>query len=114
MNINDAFPSKYLKASDLKGQAVLVVIARVDEEEIGDDKTMKMVAYFHGKERGIVLNKTNAQMIASKHGPETDGWAGAEIELYPDKTSFQGQLVDCLRVRIPVPPATSSDEEAPF
>ena len=103
MNINDAFPSNYIKANDLRGQAVLVQISDVVYEDIGSDR--KPVMYFAGKDKGLVLNKTNSLMVASKHGPETDGWIGAQVELYPDKTQFQGQMVDCLRVRIPIPPA---------
>jgi hypothetical protein len=38
------------------------------------------------------------------------------VELYPDKTNYNGQLVDCMRVRIPVPmaEAVADGEEAPF
>ena len=33
-NINDAFPSNYLKASDLQGREVIVTIDRVDFEPV--------------------------------------------------------------------------------
>lgn len=111
MNINEAFPSKYLKASDLKGAKVRVTISRVESEEVGDGK--KPVAYFNGKEKGLVLNKTNAMIIASEHGPETEGWAGAEIYLYPGKTQFNGQMVDCLKVET-MPREPGSDDEPGF
>lgn len=111
MNVNDMFPSNYLKASDLKGQAFKLDILRVDEEIVGDGP--KWVVYFRNTQKGLVLNKTNAQVIANKYGPETDGWSGAEVELYPDQTHFKGQMVDCLRVRVPVPAATNGDE-VPF
>jgi len=111
MNINDAFPSKYLRASDLKGRSVRVVMEQVVTEELGNDQ--KPILYFQGKEKGLALNKTNSQIIAATYGPETSGWKGQPLELYPDKTQFNGQIVDCLRCRIPVP-AAREDEPTPF
>ena len=108
MNINDAYPSKYLKASDLKGAKVRVTISKVDSEEVGDGN--KPVAYFVNKEKGLVLNKTNAMIIASAFGPETATWEGGEIYLYPGKTQFNGQMVDCLKVETVVREAGSDDE----
>ena len=37
MNIGDAFPSKYLKASDLQGREVAVTISHVEMTEIDGD-----------------------------------------------------------------------------
>ena len=109
MNINDSFPSNWLKAGDLKGRSVDVTISHVSEEDVGDG--MKPVLYMSGKDKGIVLNKTNASMIASSYGDMTEGWEGKPLTVFPDKTSFQGKIVDCIRVRVPVPPADSSSEE---
>ena len=111
MNIDSVFPSDYLKAADLKGKVVSVTIESVSLEELGSEK--KAVVHFVGKERGLVLNKTNAAVIKSAYGSDTEGWTDKTIELRPDKTQFQGQLVDCLRVQIP---AQRADEgsEPPF
>jgi hypothetical protein len=108
MNVNDAFPSKYLKASDLNGKKVRVMIANVLMEEVGDGS--KPVAYFAGKQKGLVLNKTNAMIIASGYGPETASWEGAEIDLYPGKTQFNGQMVDCLKVEVPAKHSDAGDD----
>jgi hypothetical protein len=99
VNINEEFPSKYLKSADLKGKMARLQIAHVDSEEIGKDR--KLVAYFRGKERGMVLNKTNAKTIAEAFGDETDNWTGADIEVFSMKVDYQGRMVDGLRVRIP-------------
>ena len=112
MKMSAAFPSKYLKASDLQGRAVKLVIKGVELEEVGDGH--KPVVYFEGKEKGVVLNKTNGSMIASLYGDDTDMWAGKEIEVFPDKTPFQGQIVDCLRVRGIAPVADELDDSIPF
>jgi hypothetical protein len=99
MNINEAFPSNYLKSSDLGGGMAKVKIDKVLYEHIGTDN--KLVMYFQGKEKGMVLNKTNAQTIAAEFGPDTDNWTGAEINVFSMKVDFQGRMVDGLRVRVP-------------
>lgn len=100
MNVNDAFPSKHLKASDLKGAIVSVTISHVEIEEIGQKKDRKPVMYFSGKDKGLVLNKTNSKRIAELLGsPETDDWTGQRVALYPSETEFQGDTVECIRVK---------------
>ncbi len=102
MNINEQFPSLYLKSSDLAGQMVKVQISDVKSEEIGTDR--KMIMYFVGKQKGMVLNKTNAKTLAEQFGDETDNWIGAQIEIFSMKVDYQGRMVDGLRVRIPPQP----------
>jgi hypothetical protein len=99
MNINETFPSKWIKAADLQGKAHLVKMNYVKLEEIGEDR--KPVLYFIGKERGLVLNKTNANVIAMMYGPDTENWGGGEIEIYPTETDFQGKRVSAIRVKMP-------------
>jgi hypothetical protein len=103
MRIGDAFPSKYLKAKDLQGQEVPLVIDSVTVEDIGSGD--KAVIRFRGKEKGLVCNKTNGLMIAAVYGEETDGWVGKDLILYPTTTMFEGSMVPCLRVRVPITPA---------
>ena len=98
MNINDAFPSKYVKASDLKDQPVTVTITRVVKEQMVDGKVLP-VLYFQGAVKGLVLNKTNGLSIARLHGPETKNWAGKSIQLYPAMTEYQGQAIACIRIQ---------------
>lgn len=101
MKIGDAFPSQYLKTPDLDGHRALVTIAKVVMEEIAEGER-KPVVYFRGKEKGLVLNKTNANSIADiARTDETDRWTGVSIVLYPDKTDFQGKRVGCIRVDPP-------------
>lgn len=100
MNIGSAFPSTYLKAADLQGRRVSVTIAGVRMEDIGGEH--KPILSFVGKDKGLVLNKTNANMIAEITGSEeTDEWEGQAIVLYPTKTDFQGKRVDAIRVDYP-------------
>ena len=99
MNINEQFTSKYLKASDLQGRDVTVKMGRVEQEKIGDDQ--KLILYFQGKERGMVLNRTNANAIADVYGGETNDWYGQTIILFEQMVDFQGKRVPGLRVRAP-------------
>lgn len=101
MNINEAFPSKYLKASDLGGAVAKVKIASVVYEQLGTDR--KIAMYFVGKEKGMILNKTNAQAIDAVYGPDTENWVGADIEVFAMPVSFEGRMVDGLRIRVPRP-----------
>lgn len=75
MDINGVFPSKYLKAADLQGKDVTLTIEEVSVEDVGgqgDASDSKPVLFFQGKEKGLVLNKTNANTISGMYGPETD------------------------------------------
>ena len=99
MRVSDAFPSDYLKAADLRDKNVLVTIDRVEMKDIGDDH--KPIVYFQGKDKGLVLNKTNANNIALAYGDDTDDWTGKEIVLFPAMVDFQGRTVSAIRVRTP-------------
>lgn len=103
-NINDAFPSNYLKASDLQGSQPVVVIDRVEFEAVGREKEMKPILYFAGKEKGLVLNKTNAKNVAGLTGSyETNDWKGFSIRLYPTHVEFQGETVEAIRIKAAPP-----------
>jgi hypothetical protein len=101
MKLTEAFPSKWLKAEDLKGQTPVVTIAGVSIEKIGQDDG-KVVLKFRGKEKGMVCNVTNANMIAEIAGSDdTDNWFGVPIMLYVAKVDYQGRRVDAIRVDFP-------------
>jgi hypothetical protein len=46
----------------------------------------------------MVLNKTNATMIAKMHGEETNDWSGKRITLCAREVEFQGSMTSALRV----------------
>lgn len=97
MDINAAFPSDFLKAADLQDRPHILAMSNVQMEKVGDDT--KPCVYFQGKQRGLLLNKTNANTISAIYGTNTEGWMGQNIEIFPTTTDFQGKLVDCIRVR---------------
>lgn len=99
MNINEQFPSKFLKAADLDGKQIVVTIKDCMVESIGEDK--RPVLYFVGKEKGVVLNKTNATNISEAYGPDTDEWTGKKVMLYTAWVDFQGKSMEAIRIRKP-------------
>lgn len=116
MKISQVFQSKWLKAADLQGAEVKVQISGCAIEEFtdGDKKDTKPVLYFTGKKKGLMLNRTNSAIIADTYGDDTDGWIGQDIIIYPDKTLFQGKMVECLRVRTPIPTANGESIDPGF
>jgi hypothetical protein len=102
-SVSDAFPSDWLKAADLKGRERALVIKSADMQDIGQgaDASRKLVIYFERQEKGLVLNKTNANTISAMYGDDTDDWIGGEIILFPTTADFQGRRVDAIRVKIP-------------
>lgn len=131
-NVDDMFPSKYLKAEDLKGRKVQVQIEQVAVESLGQgaDARDKLVLYFKGKDKGMVLNKTNSLMLSDIFSSkDTDNWIGHPILLTPTRTTFQGKPVMAIRVEeaprqqqrqqvAPPPPEpephTNDDDAVPF
>lgn len=101
-NWEDFFPSKYVASSDLKGQDVPVVISHWRHEEVGDgsDKQMRLILYFRGMGKGMVVNKTNAKTIVLQHGPDVDQWIGRTIVLYSTMVQCKGgEIKPGIRVR---------------
>lgn len=113
VDISQVYSGDSLKAADLQGRDVSVIIADVQAKDFNDGK--KLIISFQGKKKTLVCNKTNANRIARLYGNDTDGWAGREIILYVDWVPFQGKDVEAIRVRPPekrepVPPATPQRE----
>ena len=117
--------SKHLKAEDLGTTTPSVTIERVELEKVGEDT--KPVMYFAGKDKGLVLNVTNANMVTEIAGTdESDAWSGQRIQLYVTKVDYAGKRVPAIRIRpvpsrTPVPPVVHApadgditDEEIPF
>lgn len=100
LNMDEMYPSKWLRASDLSGKRVKLTIGSVGMEQF-QDGTSKPCIHFPGKDKGLILNKTNATAIAGAYGPDTDGWLGKSIELFSMKVQGPSGLVDGLRVSIP-------------
>jgi len=115
VKISQSFPSKWIKADDLDGKEFTLKIREVKIEDVGGpgNEEDKPILYFDGRQKGVVLNKTNAGAISSKYGDDTDGWIGKPVVIYPDQTMFQGKMVACVRLRVP-PTVALPEDDIPF
>ena len=77
--------SDWLKAADIKGKNVSVVIESVGEIHFdakeGQAAQEKATLRFVGKDKGVVLNATNTNTLIEAYGPDSDKWIGKEIGL---------------------------------
>jgi hypothetical protein len=101
MDAEKLFPSKWLKAADLKGREVEVIIDHAEPQPVGEDKEQRLVIYFVGLEKGLVVNKTNYSRIKAEYGSETNDWKDKKLVLYTIVTNYKDEEVDALRVKIP-------------
>jgi hypothetical protein len=99
----EAFPSKYLKASDLKGPVVLTISDAPRETlEYQGKKESKHVLYFERTQKRLPLNITNWDGVVNATGvSDSDQWPGRAIEVYPTQCEVKGKTVDCVRIRRP-------------
>jgi len=109
MTVDLMFPSEYIRASDLQGKDVRLTIHRVglqDLKKTDGTEVRKPVVEFKqwlskptNEQKKLVLNKTNAQAIASNHGNIANDWIGKDIVLYGTQCLAFGKMTDCIRVR---------------
>lgn len=104
-----------MKADDLAGKNVTVEIDEVTFEEIGTgrDKENKIILSFKGKDKKMILNKTNATAIAKVLGTEeTDEWSGNRIILTTREVDFQGTPTLAIRVSLQKPASAQARQPA--
>lgn len=98
MRKDSVYPSKYLKATDLRDHDVTVTIGSV--EFITLQGKPSVLVHFRGKEKGLIVKPTVWDQIAQVTGePDSDGWIGKEVTLFPTETDFAGQTYEVIRVR---------------
>src|SRR5262249_27802788 len=109
MRASDAFPSKYLKSTDVKAKQLVATIRCVEQESVGQDKKPKPVIYLEGDHKPIVCNRTNLEAIEDAFG-DSDDWPGHRIKVYCAPTSYQGKRVDGIRIDPIVPKRALKDD----
>jgi hypothetical protein len=113
--LSDFRGGSYLKTADLGNKQVKVTIESLVVEEVGEEgkKKQKLVAYFDGMKRGLVMNDTNLETLEMAFGSESDAVEGAEIVLYVDpNVSFAGKRVGGIRIKLPQKKTTAADTAA--
>lgn len=111
--VDDLFPSRFMKAGDIGEADLIVTITGLEVEELGQDKQKKPVLFFQETDKGMVLNKTNADTIRGMYGNNIPGWNGKKIALYTTEVTFAGKTSLGIRVRVRPPQAARRAAPAP-
>jgi hypothetical protein len=96
MKFSDKYKGAFFKAADIRQKPKRLAIADITEEDVSGEP--KIVMRFEAAEQALVLNKTNASILADQWGDDMDDWCGKQVLLKSDKTQFNGKLVPCIRV----------------
>jgi len=119
MHINQLKESKFLKKEDC-GKGILLTIDRLEQMNVAmsdQPEELKHCLVFQEDVKPLVLNNTNAQLIAQITGSEeTDDWHGHQVVLYTDPTVVnRGKVVGGIRARAPKkqPPRSEPPAAAP-
>jgi len=126
MNVSDVKTSKYLKKEDV-GRGTLATIQSVTRENIaieGAEPESRVAVHFKELEKPMILNSTNAQIIAAIAENDADieiRWRGVRVVLFNDpNVSYMGKITGGIRVRAPkpdavMPPVTHEEnDDLPF
>lgn len=129
MHISGLKNSKFISRADV-AKPILVTIKDVYQDNVAREDSepdMKWCLSFSDYAKPMVLNNTNAQIIAAVlKDEETDNWKGHKIVVYDDpNVSFGGKLTGGVRVRAPknqpapakptpAPQPEASDDDVPF
>jgi len=115
-SIDDIFPDKWLKASHLiaadgRRPIVAVTIRGAGIEKLHNPKTNnkedRLVVEFEGKDKRLILNKTQAQAIAAIAGTKDyTKWRGARLMV---QAGIAPNKMDTILILAPTPTPTQGD-----
>lgn len=98
--------SNDLKAADFVGKNLKVKISSVEIRNYpareGQPAAEKGALHFEGKEKTLVLNKTNTKILINAYGKDSESWAGHEVGLSTQETEKgTGWVVTPLDIEAP-------------
>lgn len=99
-HFDQLYPGRFLKSGELLGKKVTVKIADIQIDELEGEKGKKIqgIIFLEGKDKQIVLNKTNGLCLRGMFGAKLTEWVGKRITIFQDQTKLAGELVDCIRI----------------
>lgn len=97
MDVSNFMGGNWLTHMDLPQPNQVWHIRGVSQQMVGTDQ--KICVAFNEHQKQLGLNKTNLRAIASAYGTDSNAWIGKSLEVFRDRTLFQGQQRDCVRVR---------------
>ena len=97
--------AKYLKKEDIPSP-INTSILWIKEEEVtapGKGTETRLILYFEGLKKGLVLNTANAEALAEITGTdEYEQWSDVPIQLYVDPdVKYGGKKIGGIRIRKP-------------
>ena len=102
MRKHEAYPSKYLKGTDLSGPTRATI--RSVTHEVMRDGVLRPVIYSNDLPKPVVVNPTNADVLYALAGTDDDAdWPGITVELYTEmvRNPATGTVGPAIRFRPP-------------
>lgn len=104
-SMDDIYGGSAMKADEMPPNfRARVTIEHVSVQTVGkgDEAQKKLEVRFAGKEKTLLLNVTNANMIAEITGTrDYEQWVGHQLVIYRTMTDFAGKRVAAIRVDHP-------------
>lgn len=97
------FTGKYLASPDLGKNEPTVKVERIVSELVKDEEKKteryRWIVFFVGKEKGMLLNRSNAILLAALcKSDKTEDWIGHSFTIGVRPVKMGGETVDGLRV----------------
>jgi len=115
-HVSDIYAGDYLKAADLLplGQRRTAIVHAAVPEPIGPEQKQAVVldvVTASGKPwpKRMVLNKSNAVLMATAFGDDYSQWPGRQLAVWAENVTFKGQVVAGIKVQ-PLPPGAAAAE----
>ncbi len=116
MNIYSTDLFTYLAGDMIGANTITLTISGFSQEKMNSGRggeQLKPCLHFKERSKLMVLNKTNAKMLAGELGPETDNWIGARVTIAAPVVDAFGKSARSLRVIKVEPPARAQAEPKP-
>jgi hypothetical protein len=109
--------AKYLKKEDIPSP-INTSILWIKEEEVtapGKGTETRLVLYFDGLKKGLVLNTANAEALAELTGTDDyEKWVDTPVQLYVDPdVKYGGKRTGGIRIRKPPSASVPVQEQEP-
>lgn len=104
--VSDVYSGDYVTAAELPtGRRIPAIVTAVAIEAVGQEQQQKLCLELRNPDgrawpRRLVLNKTNAMIMASAFGDDTRDWPSKAIEVWTEPVNFQGKIVQGIRLNV--------------
>lgn len=105
VHYRNAFDSRFIRFTVLNGKPRTCTITHVAwlKSSNKTESKRQLLIQLQEFEKPWAINVTNSDTIGALYGEDPHGWVGKRVTLYPTKTKFGRDVVDCIRVRDQIP-----------